>query len=294
MNKQLKFSFIGGDLRQVRVINRFAEEGYSVNIYGFEECGDINFESGVNIMKTVSETICKADIIILPLPFTVGQEVINMPFSKDKVYVSDIIRKISSEQILFVGKADEQITALSELYNIHLVDYMEREELAVLNAVPTAEGAIEIAMREMPITIHLSNCLVLGYGRIGKVLSNSLKALGANVGVAARKFSDYAWIKVNGFSAIDISKISEFIGKYDIIFNTVPEKLLDFKSLSKVKNDSLIIDLASRPGGVDFETAKELNRRVIWALSLPGKSSPATAGDIIKDTITNILEELGV
>lgn len=294
MNKQLKISFIGGDLRQIRVINRFAEEGYSVNIFGFEECEDISFESRVNVKETVFDAICGADIIILPLPFTIGQEIINMPFSKNTVYVSDIIRKISSEQILFVGKADEQITALSELYNIHLVDYMAREELAVLNAIPTAEGAIEIAMREMPITIHSSNCLVLGYGRIGKALSSALKGLGANVTVAARKFSDYAWIKANDCKAADISKLSEIIGEYDIIFNTVPNKILDFKCLSGVKDDSLIIDLASRPGGVDFETAKELNKRVIWALSLPGKSSPATAGDIIKDTITNILEELGV
>ena len=70
--------------------------------------------------------------------------------------------------------------------------------------------------------------------------------------------------------------------------------ILDFKLLSKVRESSLIIDLASRPGGVDFETARNLGRKVIWALSLPGKVAPDTAGDIMKETIVNILEELGV
>ena len=92
----------------------------------------------------------------------------------------------------------------------------------------------------------------------------------------------------------DPQELAEKIGECDIIFNTVPHCVLDFKALSVTKPNVLIIDLASRPGGVDFETAKELERRVIWALSLPGKVAPYTAGRIIKDTIMNIIEELGV
>lgn len=294
MNKKHKIAFIGGDLRQIRVINGFAESGNIVSVYGFEKCNNSDFSDTVAQAETVEKAITDSDIIILPLPYKIGQDIVNSPFSYSEIYVSDVIKRIKSEQILFVGKADEQIIALAELYNIHLTDYMEREELAVLNAIPTAEGAIEIAMREMPITIHSSNCLVLGYGRIGKTLSKMLSGLCANVSVAARNYSDFAWIKLNGYEALDISDLSKVLGKFDIIFNTVPNKILDFKYLSKIRKDSLVIDLASRPGGVDFETAKELNIQVIWALSLPGKTSPSTAGDIIKDTVTNILEELGV
>jgi len=294
MNKKLKISFIGGDLRQIRVINSFAECGNQVNIYGFEECSDTEFDNGVIKAETAEKAIGDSDIVILPLPYRVGSDMINAPFSKEKIYLSDIVKKLKSEQILFVGKTDEQITALSELYNIHLIDYMEREELAVLNAIPTAEGAIEIAMREMPITLHSSKCLILGYGRIGRVLSKMLNGIGAKVTVAARSCSDIAWAKSNDCDTFNISKLCDKIEGYDVIFNTIPSEILDFRCLSKMKKESLVIDLASRPGGVDFETAKELNKRVIWALSLPGKASPTTAGDIIKDTITNILEELGV
>ena len=163
-----------------------------------------------------------------------------------------------------------------------------------MNAVPTAEGAIECAMANTPFTLNESRCMVIGYGRIGKLLSQKLRALGANVTATARRHSDIAWIKSHGFDACRTQELAEKIGECDIIFNTVPHCVLDFKALSVTKPNVLIIDLASRPGGVDFETAKELERRVIWALSLPGKVAPYTAGRIIKDTIMNIIEELGV
>ena len=149
-------------------------------------------------------------------------------------------------------------------------------------------------MTNTPYTLRGSKCLIIGYGKIGKVLSAALKELGADVTASARKYSDLAWIKTNGLNGVQTAAIGEIADRFDIIFNTVPSLVLNFKVLSKTKPDVLIIDLASRPGGVDFDTADDLNRKVIWALSLPGKVAPRTAGEIIKDTLLNILEELGV
>lgn len=67
--------------------------------------------------------------------------------------------------------------------------------------------------------------------------------------------------------------------------------ILDQEHLLALSDHALIIDLASNPGGVDFDAASAMGRRVIHALSLPGKVAPITAGDMIKDTICNILEE---
>ena len=67
--------------------------------------------------------------------------------------------------------------------------------------------------------------------------------------------------------------------------------IINGSMLRQLREDCLIIDLASKPGGVDFESAKRLGRNVIWALSLPGKTAPLTAGNIIRDTINNILNE---
>lgn len=138
-------------------------------------------------------------------------------------------------------------------------------------AIPTAEGAIEIAMSETPITLHLSRCLVLGYGRIGKILSKMLAGIGAKVTVEARKFADLALIEGHGYEAIHMNDLKENIGGFDVIFNTIPSMVLDEDTLKKIRKDTLVIDLASKPGGVDFEAAKQLGIRVIWALSLPGK-----------------------
>lgn len=160
------------------------------------------------------------------------------------------------------------------------------------NAVPTAEGAVEIAMSETPFTLHGSKCLVTGYGRIGKILSKMLRGIGARVSVEARKYADLALIEGNSCEAVSLGELSHHVGEYDVIFNTVPTLLFDREMLEKVKKDVLIIDLASRPGGVDFDAAAQLGVKVIWALSLPGKVAPVSAGMIIKDTIIHVLNEM--
>lgn len=293
MNQLLTFSFIGGDLRQLRVISTLAEDGYQLRVLGFDG-GQLQPNDHIYVASNVEDCLKDADIVVLPLPYTNGEETINAPFSADKIYICDVLRKMKEDQILFAGRVDSQLHALAELYHVHTIDYMEREEMAILNAIPTAEGALEIAMSETPFTIHGSRCLVIGYGRIGKILSKSLQSLGAKTCVAARKYSDLAWIRANGLQGVPMKALGSFIDSYQLIFNTAPAPVLDFKLLSKVSPGCLIIDLASRPGGVDFEVARDLGKKVIWALSLPGKVAPEGAGDIMKDTIVNILEELGV
>ena len=138
------------------------------------------------------------------------------------------------------------------------------------NAVPTAEGAIEIAITETPFTIHGSKSLVLGYGKIGKILSKDLYALGAQTYVEARKYADLAMIEGHGYEPLPLDNLKDHIHEFDIIFNTIPSLILDDEILTKVKKDALIIDLASKPGGIDFDAAKAYGLKVIWALSLPG------------------------
>ena len=162
--------------------------------------------------------------------------------------------------------------------------------MQICNAVPTAEGAIEIAIREYSGTVNGSKCLITGYGRIGKVLAQMLKGMGAEVYVSARRKESLAWIKLNGYTAIEHNNIINS-GDFDIIFNTVPSMILDSKIMAKIAVNALIIDLASLPGGVDFDSAKRMGIKTIHALSLPGKVAPKTSGEIIKNTIFNILEE---
>ena len=162
------------------------------------------------------------------------------------------------------------------------------------NALPTAEGAIQLAMEHLPITIHGARVLVTGFGRVGRLTAQRFAALGAKVCVAARKYEQLAWAQAMGFGAQELSHLAGWLCGYDLVVNTVPAPVLGETELKDLWPDCLIIDLASKPGGVDRKAADRLGRQVIWALSLPGKVAPVTAGGAIRSTIYNMLHELDV
>ena len=165
---------------------------------------------------------------------------------------------------------------------------MEKEEVAILNAISTAEGAIEVAISNTEKVLHGSNILILGFGRIGKVLAKKLEGLSAKVTCAARKNEDFAWIRAYGYNTENINDLGENLSKYDLIINTVPYLIINKERLEYIKKDCLLIDLASNPGGIDFKEAEAMNIKCIWALALPGKVAPVTTAEILKDAIYNI------
>lgn len=286
-----KFTVIGGDLRSAKLANFLKADGNRVYIYGFNKDG---FVPAIEESKDLSQAIDESDIVIGPIPCSTDDETINTPLFNGKININEVFKIMNKNQIFMAGRISEKIAHLSNIFNIYCVDLLEREDMSILNAVPTAEGAIQIAMEEMPITLHNCNALVLGFGRIGKILAKILRGIGANVYVEARKFSDIAWIRSYGYNPVFLNQIGDYLNKMDVIFNTIPYIVLDSEALKKINSECLIIDLASKPGGVDFGKAGELGLKTIWALSLPGKVAPVTAAGFIKDTIYNILDELGV
>lgn len=286
-----KYTIIGGDLRNVKLANLISSDDNKVNIYGFQNA---NFEIGVKESNDLAEAIDESDVVIGPLPCTNDNETINAPFHPDKIYINEVFKTMSKNQLFIAGRIGEKIAHLADIYNVYTIDFFEREEMAVLNAIPTAEGAIQIAMEELPITLHSCNALVLGFGRVGKTLAKMLHGIGANVYVEARKHQDIAWIRCYDYQPVSINELSSALPKMNVVFNTIPSIILNQELLSRINNECLIIDLASKPGGVDFNKAKELGLKAIWALSLPGKVAPVSAARFIKDTVYNILEEWGV
>ncbi len=290
MNKK-KFSILGGDLRNVKLAESLKDEGHEVRIFGFENAGfEIHMDNSMDIKTVIDDS----DAVIGPIPCSNDDETLNAPFHSSKIFMNDIFRTMNKNQLFIAGRISNKLSHLAQVCNVYFVDLLEREEMAVLNAIPTAEGAIQIAMEEMPITLHDCNAMILGYGRIGKTLADKLKGLGANVYVEARKFSDIAWIRNYGYQPVFISSLESYLPKMNVIFNTIPSLVLNADLLKLVNSECLIIDLASKPGGLDFDKAREIGLKTIWALSLPGKVAPVTAANFIKDTIYNILEELGV
>ncbi len=286
-----KFTIVGGDLRSVKLANLIASDGYKVNLYGFNNA---EFELGLKESTDLKLAIDESDVVIGPLPCSNDNDTVNAPFNAEKIHINEVFKIMSKNQLFIAGKISEKIAHMAEIYNVYTIDILEREDMAILNAIPTAEGAIQIAMEEMSITLHGSNALILGFGRIGKVLAKMLLGLGVNVYVEARKYSDIAWIRSYSYKPVYINELKDYIPTMDVIFNTIPSIVLDQDLLMMINSESLIIDLASKPGGVDFAKAQKIGLKAIWALSLPGKVAPITAAKFIKDTTYNIIEELGV
>lgn len=262
---------------------------YRCMAYGFE-----NIE--IPCEFPVLRTAVKADCIVLPLPLTVDGETINSPYSAKPIPIDKIPEFAADNAVIFTGKECPALIQLCAERGYTLVDYFCREELQVMNAVPTAEGAIEIALREMASTIAGSSVLITGYGRISRALVPRFKALEADVTVCARKCEQLAWAEAEGCKTVsltDKNKLEEHLPRFDIVLNTVPARIFGRERLLLLKKDCLIIDLASKTGIDDMELAKNVGVRVIWALSLPGKTAPVTAGEIIASTIHNIISEKG-
>lgn len=286
--KQLEtMAVIGGDLRAAYLAGTLAADGYRVITSGFD---GTELPPCVTACTNPSQAISLADCVILPLPVSTDGVNINAPFSRIPIPLETVIQAVREDQLVFGGQISEGVQRDFALRGLTVSDYLKREELAVLNAVPTAEGAVQLAMEEMPITLRGSRCLITGYGRIGRVLAQLLCAFGAHVTVAARRCSDRAWAQAQGCRTITTEKLTES-GRYDVIFNTVPYKLFTKEVLEALDRGTLIIDLASRPGGVDFNAAAALRLKTIWALSLPGRVAPKSAGEIIKQTILNMIKE---
>ena len=270
------FGIIGGDKRQLYCGKSAMDDGYGVYICGFEKCDAM---LGMKI-SDLESTMKNADAFILPLPVTKDGITLNTPLS-DKNISLDSFFQLAENKPVFCGMP-------LPFNRDNIYDYSAREEFATANAVPTSEGAIETAMLEYDGTINNSKCLVTGYGRIGRVLSDMLDGLGADVTVSARNLKDLEFIKAKGFHALHTSDIK---GNFDIIFNTVPYRIFNAHILAKTAQNSLVIDLASMPGGVDFGAAERLHIKAVHALSLPGKVAPKASGIIIKNAVYNIIRE---
>lgn len=283
-----KISIVGGDLRVVKLAEMLVEEGAEVFTYALENA---DMQEDVNKCNTLEETIEKADIVLGPIPFSSNNKFINSPFSDKKIEVEPLLKMLSGKTLI-AGSIKPDVLDMAKENNVKIIDILKREELSVLNAISTAEGTIKIAIEETPKNLHGSNILVMGFGRIGKVLSNMLKGIGAKVACEARKTSDLAWIKAYGYEPIPIANLKENLHRFDIIINTIPYIILDKDNLENVKRDALVIDVASNPGGVDREAIKEQKIKFIWALSLPGKVAPVTSAEFIKETLYNIFNEL--
>lgn len=264
----INFCIIGGDLRSFFLAKILSREKYEVKLYGFDKLD--NFKE----CQKYDEMIKNSNNIVLPIPFSKNNQYVNMPFSNKDIAIREIFYYLQNKTI-FVGNINKELE--EELHRKHnqVIDFMQKEEFAILNAIPTAEATIEIILKNMKKILQNSNCLIMGFGRIGKVLAYKLKGLSAKVTCMITNELEKAWSVVYGYETISIKNLQKNdtkLKQYDIIINTIPKIILK-KELKEIKKETLVIDLASKPYGIDRKIVEEEKLNFIEALGLPRKIS---------------------
>ncbi len=278
------FSVVGGDARNVELAKMLANDGHEVYVYGLEKStlGEQDVKN-IEICNTLEEALYNGNIVIGPIPFSRDGEILNAPLSNNVIEIEDFASWLDNKA-LFAGSISDDFYNIVKNVKVVVTDLMKIEELAVLNIIATAEGAISQIIENTDFNLQASNVLIIGFGRIGKILSNKLRLLGANVTCSARKQTDLAWIEAYGYKAMDTFNL-ENLEEYNIIINTVPHMIFEKDQLEKINKSCLLLELASRPGGFDLETIENLGLNYVPALGLPGKVAAKSSAGFIKDCI---------
>lgn len=278
---------LGGDYREIELIREFIAQGASVITYGFPPLPEL---SSAKQSDNIWDAIQSANVIVVGMGgLDVGGKVRTMDPNATIYITEELLEAIGTNAPVFIGVARPRLKNLANKHGVRLVEVAEVDEIAIANSVPTAEGAIQIAMEELPITIHGSYSFVTGFGRVGQTMARVLLALGAHTYVIARNPAQLARADEMGAIAIPLSSIKEYMNLADAVFNTIPYVVLTEDVLKHMKPGSIIIDLASHPGGTDFDAAAKLGIRAILALGLPGKVAPKTAGQILVKTVPDLI-----
>ena len=286
MSYNRKIGIFGGDKRQVYMALSLLNKGYNVCSYKLIDQVEHVNHIAVDGLNQLFNT---CQILIGPVPLT--KDLVTV--SEDKVcdLSKTIIRFINKKHMLIGGMIRSEITDICNKKGVFCYDFMKDEKIAIMNAVSTAEGAIMEAIKNSDRNLHQSNCLVLGYGRCGKVLAAKLKGLDAHVTVAARNEESLAYAQAIGFNTVNLYKIKPILNSFQYIFNTIPSLILDSTCLESVCPDVVIIDIASAPGGVDYAYALNHGINAKLCLGLPGKVAPKASADILVTEIEARIKE---
>lgn len=288
MSKQFDIAIIGGDLRQVYMANLLIEKGYSVITYCIQ--GDLLNKSIVKA-SSLKEIVLVSKTIIGPIPFSRDKKSIFSNEKADDLVIENFLSLLTKEHLLFAGSIDPTIHDYCKSHLIQLHDVMDFNEVSILNSISTAEGTILEAIKNSTMNLHSSKCLVLGYGKCAKILAKKLQGLDAKVWVGARKGEDRFLASAYGYNTMPLTDLVDTINQFDYIFNTIPAMILDKDVLLNARKEATIIDIASAPGGTDFDFAKKNRLNAALCLGLPGKYAPSTSANILVNAILNKMKK---
>ncbi|MBU5595073.1 dipicolinic acid synthetase subunit A [Amphibacillus sp. MSJ-3] len=287
LKKQL--AIIGGDARYLELIKKLiSNTNYQIQLIGYDllDQGFLGVKY-TDLDEVSPETL---DVVILPITGVESNGQVKSTFSNRSLFLpDDWFERIKSKALIFSGITTPYLSEKLANQKLTFIPLMERDDVAIYNSVPTAEGAILLALQHMKTTLHDANVVVLGLGRVGLTVADKFTKLGAHVSTGVRKTRDIAKAHTLGYNGFHLSELTSYTKKCHLLINTIPVMVLDKEQLNTLQSDALIIDLASKPGGVNFAHAKKRGLNTIHALGLPAKVAPKTAGEILANVIDQLI-----
>jgi dipicolinate synthase subunit A len=282
-------ALLGGDEREVILAQALLEQGAQVLLVGYDERPNLAGAVHSDLLAAVQ----RADVVVAPMSNTDEEGCIRArPDSTVELKLDDAAFAAMAEKTLCIGMAKPIVQALADRHHVRVVETAENDEIAILNSIPSAEGAILRAMKELPITIHGSCSVVVGFGRCGMTLARMLHGMGAQVVVVARNPAQLARAREMGLSAKRLEDISQAVQDADVVYNTVPALVLTEDVIEALQPRALIVDIASAPGGTDFAAAHRRGIKAFLDLGIPGKVAPQTAGEVLAHTMPRLIADL--
>lgn len=277
---------IGGDQRLLLLADNLKDICNQVITYALNGAERLH---GIERMNSLQEAMEKADIIITPVPFS--KDGVHL-LTKDNttIFLSDFSENLRNNVILFGGNIAKSVLEVAKNKNVTCYDFMKMEDVALDNAITTAEGAIAEAITLSTQNVNQERCLVLGYGRCAKAIAERLHGLNAKVTIAARKQEAREDALAKGYYAITLEEMESTIGKEQFIFNTIPAMVLNKTLIEIMHPETVIIDIASAPGGTDFDVCEKLGIMAKLSLGIPGRYSPKTSANILLRGIVSSLK----
>lgn len=279
-----KVILCGGDRRELELYRCWRNQGIDVKAAGFDEIPEME--------KATETDFGEAGVLIAPPAGIDADGTVRTPFSGEVLNLKKYLDRRTRGVILLAGKVAAPLGEALARRNVLILTGHD-EELALLNAIPTAEGAIQKAMELSTVTVHGSSALIFGLGRCGGALGRALQGLGARVTAVVRRSESAARAYAAGLASCDPASAAEAAARADFIFNTVPAPVLTAPLLKRVKTGTVILDLAASPGGTDFAAAAGFGLEAVLLPGLPGRAAPQTAGRILERVYRRLIAEAG-
>lgn len=267
---------IGGDARSAWAAKYLREAGHTVSTYGVDGIAD-------SPLPPAPQTI------VLPFPALDGACV----RGSRRIALAEVCEHVGVGTHIFGGC----LGALGEMSSARgavLHDLYGAEPLTTANAALTAEAALGLAIAHSAEALGGAACLVIGFGRIGKLLALKLRALNAEVTVAVRSAQAQGLAEAFGCQTDRTARYRRGLGGYSFVFNTVPAPILRAEQLAQTREDCLLVDLSSAPFGIPPEACRAAGRECLYAPGLPGRFSPKSAGILYARQLISEAESEGI